>query len=532
MESRTVTILSKTVAALSILALGTGSLFAADYYISPTGDDGNSGVQAKPWKSIAKANNALQPGDTAFLMNGEYRDRIEPARSGASGRYITYQAYQDHKPTITAPPGKVAIVLNNRSYIRIDGLTVDGKKPWLDSNIDKWADLEGANNNIIQNSEFKYAKGWYAFFLVNSHNNKLLNNRMYHVGTFWNEATAEGMGDMIGLHCANNNLIQGNHLSRGGHNLLHVSGNYNVIRGNTFDNKWGDNIGYRSVELTANQRNCSKAIGFNVFENNILKNSLLAHKDFRGSDADSASVAMKVEGTGQIVRNNLFWNNSGAAISSAIRPPRIPKSEQSRIYNNTVIKNEGLWSLRTYSSGTANNNVFKNNLVHASTGADVSGDTYAGNFFITNLLKPTNGKSAYINTRSGTPSFVSTDPSHQDAFQLSRSSAMIDVGDFLTQTTDAGSGKLISVADAGWFTDGFGIVEGDLVQIGKNAPVRVTKVDYSNKTLLVDSSVSWTKGAAVSLPYEGAAPDIGRYEYRDEVIKAISPPSNLQVIKR
>lgn len=532
MESRTVTILSKTVAALSILALGTGSLFAADYYVSPTGNDGNSGTQVKPWGSIAKANSTLQPGDTVYLMSGEYRERIEPARSGAPGRYITYKASERRKAVITAPPGKVAILLRDRSYIRIEGLTVDGKKAWQASNIDRWADLEGAHYNIIQNSEFKNAKGWYAFFLVNSHNNKLLNNRMDNVGTFWNEQTAEGMGDMIGLHCANNNLIQGNHLTRGGHNLLHVSGNYNIIRGNTFDNKWGNNIGYRSVELTANQRNCSKAVGFNVFENNILKNSLLAHHDFRGSKADAPSVAMKVEGTGQIVRNNLFWNNSGAAISSAIRPPRIPTSEQNRIYNNTVVKNEGLWSLRTYSSGKAINNIFKNNLVHASTGADVSGDSYAGNSFIANLLRPAKGKSAYRNTRSGAPSFVSEDPTAEDAFRLNRNSAMIDVGDFLTQTTAAGSGKSVAVEDAGWFTDGFGIDEGDLLKIGSNAPVRVTKVDYNKNVLLVDSSVSWSKNAPVSLSYEGAAPDIGWAEYRNEVIKGLAAPSKLQVIRR
>lgn len=532
MESRTMRILSRIFSALTIIVLGTGSSYAADYHVSPTGNDDNPGTQSKPWKSIGKANSALQPGDTVFLMNGEYHERIEPARTGASGRYISYQAYQDHKPTITAPPGKVAIILKDRSYIRIDGLTIDGKKPWTAANIDKWAELENASYNVIQNSNFKYAKGWYAFLLVNSHSNKLLNNRMDYVGTYWNEATAEGMGDMIGLHCANNNLIQGNDLSRGGHNLLHVSGNYNVIRGNTFDNQWGKNEGYRSVELTANQRNCSKAIGFNLFENNILKNSLLAHADFRGSKADSPSVAMKVEGTGQIVRNNLFWNNSGAAISSAIRPPRIPKSERNRIYNNTVVKNEGLWSLRTYSSGKATNNIFKNNLVYGSTGADVSGDTYVGNSFIANLLKPAKGKSTYQNTRSGDPSFASQDPTANNAFRLNRNSAMIDIGDFLTQATAAGSGKLVVVEDAGWFSDGFGIDQGDLVKIGSNAPVRVTKVDYSKNILLVDSSISWSKSAPVSLSYEGAAPDIGWAEYRNEAVKELAAPSVLQLIKR
>lgn len=531
MESRTV-IISKTVAALSLFALGTGSLYAADYYVSPAGNDASPGTQSKPWKTIVKANAVLIPGDTVYLMNGEYRQRIEPARSGTAGRYITYQAYQGHQPTITEPPGKLAISLNNRSYIRIDGLVVDGKMPYTKSNIDQWAELINSHHNVIQNSQFKYAKGWSAISLQGSHYNKFLNNRMDYVGTYFDDRNAEGVGDMIGMHCADHNLIEGNHLTRAGHNLMHVSGNYNVIRDNIFDNQWGKNEGYRALSLTANQRFCSKAIGFNLFENNVLKNSLLAHPDFRGSGATLPSDAMKVEGTGQIVRRNVFWNNSGHAISSAIRPPIIPKSEQNRIYNNTVVKNMGLWSLHDYGNGEATDNIFMNNLVYASHGKDVSGDKYAGNNFIANLLKRTNGKSGYSMTISGAPSFVSMDPSHDEAFQLDRGSAMIDVGHFLTKTAGSGSGRTVRVDDAGWFSDGFGVTSGDLVQIGKAAPVRVTQVDYQANTLVLDSSVSWSAGSTVTLAYHGAAPDIGAFEYSDETIKAVSAPSNLRVIKR
>jgi hypothetical protein len=69
------------------------------------------------------------------------------------------------------------------------------------------------------------------------------------------------------------------------------------------------------------------------------------------------------------------------------------------------------------------------------------------------------------------------------------------------------------VQDASYFIDGFGVVEGDLVQLeGQMQVVRIVSVDYATSQLTVDASLTWTSGLGVGLPYVGAKPDIGAFE--------------------
>jgi hypothetical protein len=98
-------------------------------------------------------------------------------------------------------------------------------------------------------------------------------------------------------------------------------------------------------------------------------------------------------------------------------------------------------------------------------------------------------------------------------FYLQPESPAIDAGDFLTRTVDSGMGNIIQVWDASFFTNGFGVTSGDLIQVGENRPVTVMQVDYTKKTIKVDENISWKKGDGVSYPYSGSAPDMGAFEY-------------------
>jgi hypothetical protein len=532
LERRTVMFMKQTAAMLRVMiisALWAAPLHAADYYVAPNGNDANSGAKDKPWRTIAKANRMLSAGDTVYIFPGEYREQINPANSGQSEQYITYSSYAEQHPVLTASPGRMAIMLNNKSYVRISGIDVDGKDEYTKSNLDTWVQIRGGNHNIIENGTFKNAKGWYGFLMLGTNYNEILNNHMDTVGTYCDRSKGGDcmVGDMLALQCADHNLIQDNYFTRGGHNLMHVSGNNNVIRSNTFENKWSDTTGYRALELTANQRFCERAVGYNVFEQNIVKNSLQP-------PTSKGEVAMKVEGTGQIVRNNLFYNNDGWATTSAIRPPIIPRSEHNRVYNNTLVKNEGLWFSKDYGDGQAIDNIYKNNLVIASRGQEIIGGGRAGNVFAHNALteRPSGVSKSSNNLIGIAASFRSEDTTSYKGFRLNQNSPMIDSGDYLTKTARAGSGKTVPIIDAGWFTDGFGITVGDLVTIGDSAPVRILEVDYSANTLGVESSVSWTAGANVSLPYRGAAPDIGAYEYVNDSAKDPNAPSSLSRTKQ
>src|SRR5690606_25023154 len=120
---------------LLVLTLGfhAATASAADYFVSPDGDDGAAGKSiSAAWRSLSKANAALQPGDTVYLRGGKYvNDPIRPARSGNAAAPIRYVAYEGEIPVLTS--GKVrgldvAIELSGRSHIHIDGIEVDGVK--------------------------------------------------------------------------------------------------------------------------------------------------------------------------------------------------------------------------------------------------------------------------------------------------------------------------------------------------------------------------------------------------------------------
>jgi hypothetical protein len=98
-------------------------------------------------------------------------------------------------------------------------------------------------------------------------------------------------------------------------------------------------------------------------------------------------------------------------------------------------------------------------------------------------------------------------------FTLQATSPAIDRGGFLTQSIAAGSGTLLPVQDARYFSDGYGLIPGDLIQLqGQTATARVSAVDYSANTLTLETPLSWTAGQGVSYAYAGSTPDIGAHE--------------------
>ncbi|MBP8824670.1 MAG: right-handed parallel beta-helix repeat-containing protein, partial [Flavobacteriales bacterium] len=83
---------------LAFTLLCTTIAHAADFYVSPTGNDANNGTsQSTPWKTINRVNQAtygLQPGDRVlFLRGGTWRGELLLGSSGTAGQPITVGAY-------------------------------------------------------------------------------------------------------------------------------------------------------------------------------------------------------------------------------------------------------------------------------------------------------------------------------------------------------------------------------------------------------------------------------------------------------
>jgi len=94
----------------------------------------------------------------------------------------------------------------------------------------------------------------------------------------------------------------------------------------------------------------------------------------------------------------------------------------------------------------------------------------------------------------------------------------INQGVFLTKTRNSGNGTVIELEDAGFFTDGYEIGEGDLIRIeGQSQQFEILDIDYINSTITLNGSITWNDGDGVSLAYYDNTPDIGAYEYNNSL---------------
>ncbi len=75
--------------------------WSAQYYVSTTGSDLNSGLTADlPFRSVQKAMNTVAAGDIVNIKGGVYRESITATRGGASGKMVTVQGYNGEVPVI------------------------------------------------------------------------------------------------------------------------------------------------------------------------------------------------------------------------------------------------------------------------------------------------------------------------------------------------------------------------------------------------------------------------------------------------
>lgn len=105
---------------------------AADYYLSPTGDDGDSGAIGTPWKTFAFAAGELEAGDALFLREGVYAERL--VFSGKAGTFvdpIVVRSFPDEIAVIdgtslTVPSGgRVGLVsILNSSHVHVKDLEI------------------------------------------------------------------------------------------------------------------------------------------------------------------------------------------------------------------------------------------------------------------------------------------------------------------------------------------------------------------------------------------------------------------------
>ena len=76
--------------ALSLLLFLSAALSAAEFHVSPKGNDKNPGSAAAPFATLRRAAAAAGPGDTVKIAPGLYREQFTFRKSGKKGAPITF----------------------------------------------------------------------------------------------------------------------------------------------------------------------------------------------------------------------------------------------------------------------------------------------------------------------------------------------------------------------------------------------------------------------------------------------------------
>jgi hypothetical protein len=492
--------------------------WAANYYVDTArGNDANSGTLALPWKTIAKANSTLKAGDTVYIRAGTYAgEQIRPNSSGTASAKITYRNYNDEAVTISG--SDTPMDLSSRNYVIITG---SAGQDIIITNCDKYLTMTGGNYNEFAYLTIGPMRTYERFrgFQIgkDSSYNWVHHCTLFKYGYFSGTNDYGDMlyiGDTLSGSCSHN-LIENNNLYHSGHNSITLNSKYNVVRNNYIHNEaWQSGFGGRMCELRHSTDGNPGDGGWNLIEGNRW--------GFSAQPPDGSTArAIKIISPDNIIRKNMFYRLEGPGIALVTSSANsAPYADNNYIYNNVFFYNgingasesEGLIFLARL--GAITGCVITNNIFNQNVGADVA---YAGTGSLTsNTLTNNWGKA------NGNPLFVdavpskTTDPFNQNYpdFKLQSSSPCVNSGAFLTKTRSSGSGATIPVGDAHYFMNGWGIIEGDVIQLANQTQTaKIVNVDYINDTLTVDKSLTWSANQGVSLSYSGSGPDTGVHEY-------------------
>ncbi|MBN1461973.1 MAG: right-handed parallel beta-helix repeat-containing protein, partial [Armatimonadetes bacterium] len=452
-----------------VICAVSGCSSASVWYVAPKGDDSGPGTAGQPWATIAQANARVGPGDTVILQPGEYRETIQPDRSGGSDEArITYQGSPEARITGV----DVGFDLTDRAFITISGLSVE--------HVGNFGMMNGATNCRIEDCHLTGATGYPGIQLG-------LGERPAHHNVIRGCKMADVRGDGIQLKfLADHNLIEDNEIRFCDHGCIVLRGHgpgtgrnpsHNVVRRNHLSGRW-----HTTMNLDVNAEH-------NLVEWNTI------------TGADASGPGLQFSACHNIVRRNLITGNYSMTYEShgalavwagwESGKDEICPAIGNRIYHNVIALNRHVGLSAIYwhcPECELRDNHYVNNIIYDNSryrdshsfyrkrneGGSVQlqltntehmrGERYEHNVFysaasfppeaaadvvlwdgeLMTLAKAENHPRGFLSDNlSLDPKLV--DPLWDD-FRLRPDSPCLDAGRHLTATTSAGKGKRVPVA--------------------------------------------------------------------------------------
>jgi len=258
-------------------------------YVSPSGSDSNSGSEAQPWRTLAKAFGAVSAGQTVYLRAGTYAEWVTFSRSGSSSAPITVRSYPGELATIS---GRLKVT---GSWLRFSGLRFQGRTGGNDTDVLIY--VSGGDNIEISGNELTGA-AMSAIYIGDPGNGadnvQFLRNFVHDNGTHTNLDHGiyygTGRGGLIANNLFLRNYAYGIHLYPDCDNAIVVN---NTVVSN---GRSGVIVGGESTTADSNL----------VANNVVAFNTDYGVRSYWGGSA----------GSGNVIRGNLFYGNPAGDLAS------------------------------------------------------------------------------------------------------------------------------------------------------------------------------------------------------------------------
>ena len=141
------------------------------FYVSPTGSDYNPGTGLSPWKTMAKAADTAQQGDTVIFEDGTYTE-TRPAiflRSGTENERIVFKARNKHQAVIVYQNMPTTKIVIKSAYITLQGLEITQNTRGIDTTDILVRMMAGADHAVIKGNKIHnaYEEGVKAGSVIN-----------------------------------------------------------------------------------------------------------------------------------------------------------------------------------------------------------------------------------------------------------------------------------------------------------------------------------------------------------------------------
>jgi hypothetical protein len=431
------------------------NVFAAEYYVATTGSDTNAGTIDQPFATLQKGADTAQAGDTVYIRGGTYS--ITTPHSSGAGIDISNSGTSDtNRINIWAYPGETPLFDFSNLQISTTGYTfgivIDGS----------WVHLKGIEEcclpmNTRANNGFANNGANNIFELLNAHNNQ---GSGMQVGS-------SGGGNLV-LNCDSHDNYDPNSDNGAGNDAdgfgVHgqTTGPSTTIRGCRA--WWNSDDGYDFInqEVPVTIEN-SWAFGCGYANYGTLNPP--------AGNGNGFKMGSSKTGIRHLIQNNVAWGNKANGFYAN------HSSGGNTWYNNTAFKNGTNFNM----------------LASTWSGPDGTGTRTDGVILTGDKVHIMRNNLAYPNTISYITGYgVDTAFNTWDLNITPKSSDFLSI----TDPTVSGTGQAIETSSPA---------------LGpRQADGSLPDVDFLK---LAAGSQMIDKGTDVGLPYVGAAPDLGAYEY-------------------